>query len=329
MTLLETARTLAALANRDVLEAQPLSLESRNAVARVSLDGGDRAILKFYNPDSDPHAANRFRREEKVLTLLSGAEPPVAPRPLAGFLPAHGTALLLMEDAGEESLAHALTDGRRDWKEVVEFLARLHVAMVRMEGPLRATAMAVELDRITPQTITRRFQIAHSRILGREPAPALIAEWSGFIALLLATPAAMIHNSMSPLNVVSGPEGLRAIDWETLTWASPLWDWAELLRAPYAPMSFDEAAAIVSEQYPAHDTIEVYGRAVFSRHLDSLATVTLRRRGCMDAGQVAVAAEYARRAAFYADEVEMLMAGSDMTPPLRSTVSEMLTVARR
>lgn len=329
MTLLHTAKALAALLGRSVENARPLGAESRNAVARVTLDGGERAILKFYDPATDPHAANRFRREEKILALLKDAAPPVAPRALGGFLPASGPAMLLMEDAGEASLADALLDGRARWDEAVEFLTRLHAEMARRHGPLLATAMAVELDRVSAHTLARRFEIATRRVLGREPAPEATGALVEFLSPVLDAPGAMIHNSMSPLNIVVGPDGLRAIDWETLTLASPLWDWAELLRAPYRPMALDAAEQTVAAALRDNGAIGLYRRAVLSRHMDSLGTVVLRRRLYEDEGRPERAAEYARRAAFYAEDMENILERAQPPAPLTEAVREMADAARR
>lgn len=329
MTLLETAQTLARLLGREALEARPLGAESRNAVARVTLDGGERAILKFYDPATDPHAANRFRREEKVLTLLKAAAPPVAPRALGGFLPAQGPAMLLMQDAGAASLADALASGGANWDAAAAFLDRLHAEMDRRDGPLRATAMAVDLDRLTASTLARRFAIAVRRILDRDPDPDAVGALDDYLAPLLAAPAAMIHNSMSPLNIVTGPDGPRAIDWETLSHGSRLWDWAEMLRAPYRPRAMDESEAAVAERFPAHDTIDMYRRAVLSRHMDSLATVALRRRMYERDGRPERAAEYARRAAFYAGDLETILHRAAPPAPLGEAVRAVAHAARR
>lgn len=302
-----------------IRDVQPLATESRNALARVTVECGAetrRAILKTYEPAGDPHWANRYRREEKTLTLLAGTAPPVAPRPLAGFLPAAGPAALLMEDAGERSLADALlADGPSGlWAEAARFLARLHAAMDGMRLPLRRTAAAISLDRINGPVLMQRMRIAGTRILGAPPESGVQREMRAVLAPLLVAPKAAIHNSMSPLNVVLGADGWRAIDWETLSVASVAWDWAELLRAPYHPPPFAESEALMMEAAGAGPQItrDLFRRAALSRHLDSMATVTQRRRRFEAQGQRERAAEYARRAGFYAEDIAHLSARLDV-----------------
>jgi aminoglycoside phosphotransferase (APT) family kinase protein len=198
--------------------------------------------------------------------------------------------------------------------------------MRRLHQPLRRTAMAISLDRISAATLAQRLRIASMRLLGREPEAALLAEYRAFTAPLLCAPKAMIHNSMSPLNIAVAPDGgLRAIDWETLTLASPLWDWAEMLRAPYNAPSLDETASLVRRLFPADDTIDMFRRAVLSRHLDSLATVVQRRRLYEAEGRADRAAEYARRAAFYADDLDTLL---DLLKPAGEVARSVREMAR-
>jgi aminoglycoside phosphotransferase (APT) family kinase protein len=285
--------------------AVPLGTESRNSLWRVTLDGpAPTAILKQYDPDTDQHAANRFRREEKVLTLLAGANPHVAPRPLGGFIGPTGPALLLMEDAGPRSLADELAgaEGTKDlWSEAADFVSVLHATMAERHQPLYRTAMAIALDRIDADVVNARFRIASKRLIEAEPQPPVMAEYEALMAPLLAAPKVMIHNSLSPLNIVRGPDGWRAIDWETLTLASPLWDWAEFLRAPYQPLPFDECRRMAVEA--TGEDAGLFERAVLSRGLDSLATVVLRKRGYAEMGDTERALEYIRRSACYIDDI--------------------------
>lgn len=305
MTTEERLEALAGMAGHVVVSAEALSTESRNALWRVRLDGGTAgAILKQYDPATDPHAANRFRREEKVLTLLSGCTPPVAPAPLGGFIGPSGPAMLLMEDAGPRSLADELLAADNApslWREAVGFVGLLHAAMAKRRQPLYRTAMSIDLDRINLGVLKRRFQIAGRRLDGSEPSRSVVAEFGAVIAPLISAPKAMIHNSLSPLNIIRGPKGWRAIDWETLTLASPLWDWAEFLRAPYSPLSFEEceAIAVTATDQPA----SLFHRAVLSRSLDSLATVALRRRTFEEHGNRERTLEYARRCQCYRDGI--------------------------
>lgn len=303
MTAAEHAAFLSGLVGRTVASAVTLGAESRNRVDRVTFDDGSTGILKWYEPSVDRFWDHRFRREEKVLTLLASVEPQVAPKPLSGFIAAGGPAALLMEDAGETSLAGALTAGRMSWDEVAEFACRLHAAMDQVAQPLRRTAMSITLDRLTMGSLFSRLGVASRRMTGEEVPTAVEREYRAFVRPLLAAPKGPVHNSLSPLNVVAGRSGLRAIDWETVTWASPAWDWAELLRAPYAPLPLEEAVAAAGARGIDAD---LFRRAALCRHLDSLATVRLRRDAFEAAGAPDRSAEYARRAAFYAADVRAL-----------------------
>jgi hypothetical protein len=325
----EAARRLAGLAGREVAAVAPVASESRNGLARVLLSDGERAVLKFYDPGVDPHAANRFRREEKVLTLMGGEAPPVTPRPLAGFIAPVGPCMLLMQDAGNLSLADRLMagDGSGAWEEAIAFVTRLHAAMQRLQGPLRATAAAIDLDRITAGTLAKRFEIAANRILGRKPSAEAASAYAETVAPLLDAPGAMIHNSLSPLNLVVGDDGLRAIDWETLAWASPLWDWAELLRSPYRPLPLERCEALAAE-LAAGSPGEMFLIAVLARHLDSLGTVVLRRRLYDAEGRRDRATEYARRAHFYAEDIECVMERLAMPPDAAADIREMTRAVR-
>ena len=306
MSIADDLRSLAALAGRTVLDAQPLRTESRNALWRVTLDGQERAVLKVYDPANDPHAANRFRREEKVLTLLGAVRPAVAPCVIAGFISLLAPPMLLMEDAGDRSLAEALCqspagEAKAMWAESIDFLSRLHSEMERLRQPLYRTTMAISLDLITGPALVSRFRIAGQRLAGKEAPSDVIREFRALVAPVLAAPKAIIHNSMSPLNIVPGPDGWRAVDWETIACASPLWDWVDLLRSPYKPLPFD-----VCEDIAVRATgcaADLYLRAVLSRCLDGLATVTVRFRRFREEGHAERATEYARRVACYAGDV--------------------------
>ena len=306
MSIADDLRSLAALAGRTVLDAQPLRTESRNALWRVTLDGQERAVLKVYDPANDPHAANRFRREEKVLTLLGAVRPAVAPKLIAGFISPLAPPMLLMEDAGDRSLAEPLcqspfNESAAIWAKSIDFLYRLHSEMERLRQPLYRTAMAISLDRITGQALVSRFRIAGQRLVGKEPPAGVLREFRALMAPVLGAPKAMIHNSMSPLNIVPGPSGWRAVDWETIAYASPLWDWADLLRSPYNPLPFGDCEAIAVRI--TGSGAGIFHRAVLSRCLDGLATVTMRFRRFSEEGHAERATEYVRRAACYAGDV--------------------------
>lgn len=316
------AQGLGALLGATVSHVRPLATESRNSIARVTLEDGDgrrTAILKTYDAKGDPHWANRCRREEKTLTLLAGMDPPVAPRPIAAFLPARGPAALLMEDAGERSLADALTAGGEAlWPEAARFLSRLHAATEEARLPLKRTAMSISLDRINGPVLLRRMRIAGERILGRPPEYSAQRAMRVLVAPLLAAPKAIVHNSLSPLNIVLGPDGWRAIDWETLTVASPVWDWAELLRGPFTPLPLDASERLMVEATGADPEAgrDLFRRAALSRHLDSLATVVQRCRRYEAESRCDRAAEYRRRAQFYAGDLKDLAARLDPPPQL-------------
>lgn len=318
------AQLLGELIGCEITDAVRLNTESRNAVLRTRLADGRNAILKYYAPESDrQHWANRFRREEKVLTLLAKSEPPLAPRPLGGFIAAKGPAALLMEDAGKECLADVLLEsaGEAEWIRMADFVMDLHAGLAYHRAALKRTAFSISLDRINSQVLLSRFRIASRRLLGDTATGAVEREYRMLLSPVVTDTKGMIHNSLSPLNVVIGANGWRAIDWETLTWASPLWDWAEFLRSPYNPMPFEMAEALVAAaregERPTRRVYEkwqrrmgkinpsesLFHRAVLSRHLDSLATVHLRRLEYRKQGKLDREAEYARRMHFYAEDL--------------------------
>lgn len=306
MSIPDKLQALAALAGRTVLEARPLGSESRNSLWRATLDGNERAVLKIYDHASDPHAANRFRREEKVLALLGGDQPALAPRVIAGFISPSASPMLLMEDVGARSLADVLSEtsqgaSKGTWDEAIAFVSRLHAEMERRRRLLYRTAVSITLDRITGPVLLSRFRIASRRLAGTDAPTGASREYRLLMAPILAAPRAMIHNSMSPLNIVPAPEIWRAVDWETLACASPLWDWADLLRSPYAPLPFDECAEIAGNA--TRCGVDLFHRAVLSRCLDGLATVTMRMRRFREDGIAERETEYARRAACYACDV--------------------------
>lgn len=312
----DSLRALAGMAGSAVVSVQPMSTESRNSLWRVTLDGPvSRAILKAYDPATDPHAANRFRREEKVLTLLATAQEPVAPRVLAGMIAPSAPSLLLMEDAGNMTLADALMEmGPGVWTEAVAFAKRLHGEMARIRHPLFRTAMAISLDRISTPVLVTRFRIAAQRLVNRETPYGIRREYRDLMTPMRTAHKAMIHNSLSPLNIVLGDSGWRAVDWETLTLASPVWDWAELLRSPFCPLSYAESLDIAVEA--TGDEAGLFHRAVLSRCLDSLATVTLRGRRCHDENNPERAMEYARRSACYRADIREAMGQLEVSSDL-------------
>lgn len=320
MNLADMAHRMAVLWDASVISFQPLDAGSRNTLARVLLAtaaGEARAVLKVYDPDQDPHWANRCRREEKTLTLLADADPPIAPRPLAGWIAARGPAALMMEDAGSDALADTLRrEGSPEgWRDAADFLARLHARLAERAIPLRRTALAIELDRINGPALLARMRTASIRVLGVPPETAALRDMRVLMAPVLSARRAVVHNSLSPLNVVVGEAGFRAVDWETLAVASPVWDWAELLRAPYHPLPFEESERLFVEASGLVGQESLFRRAVFSRHVDSLGVVVRRQAFSRNRGSTAEVAEYARRARFYADDLDRLV--------------EMLPVSRR
>lgn len=307
MTVDDSLFTLAGLSGSALVSVHAMSTESRNSLWRVTLDGPvPRAVLKAYNPATDPHAANRFRREEKVLSLLAAAQAPVAPRVLAGLIAPHATSLLLMEDAGSVTLADTLLEsGPGVWPDAIAFVKRLHGEMLTLRHQLFRTALAISLDRISTQVLATRFRIAGQRLLGSDTPIGVRREYRALTAPMRTARRAMIHNSLSPLNIVIGENGWRAVDWETLTCASPVWDWAELLRSPFCPLPYAESLDIAVEATGVEPGL--FHRAVLSRCLDSLATVTLRRRRCQDENNPGRAMEYARRSACYCADIREAM----------------------
>jgi hypothetical protein len=72
----------------------------------------------------------------------------------------------------------------------------------------------------------------------------------------------------------------------------------------------------------------LFRAAVVARHLDSLATVVLRRRLYEAEGRTDRAAEYARRANFYAADIERVLERLDAPPQAAAHIHELTRAAR-
>ncbi|GEM_PF-6011073 len=320
----EQSATFAALIGRQVENARILPTDSRNTLIRLTLDGGEKAFLKFFDAPNDPHGPNRFRREEKVLTLLANVRPPVAPRPLGGWVCAEGTAGLLMEDAGTENLADRLMKAENPvelWEQTAKFVDALYDGMRLWELPLQRTALSISLDKVNAATLMIRFRTAVRRVTGGEVESRVLSAFRQFVRPALAGGREVIHNSLSPLNIVPDDSGWRAIDWETVTWANPAWDWAELLRAPYRPLPLTQAVEIAARRVDG----DAFLCASLCRCLDALGTVTLRRQSQIDKGNEEGANEYLRRALFYAEDILRIC---ELIPPAPALTRELERITR-
>ncbi|GAC1399645.1 MAG: hypothetical protein NVSMB52_13210 [Chloroflexota bacterium] len=272
--------------NVHIVAADKVSTGSRNSLLRLTLDGLEHdhrstLIAKHVARETDPFFAHHLRREERILDLLHRFAPGLAPRCVGLLLQPTDQGWLLMEDVGCRSLAVALVsthpnDGTALIHDATRQLRRLHDVLQEHHSPFFRTCYAVDLDRLTRTSLRSRFQVAWKRLSTHvaapsEPPPGLIHAWLDIMRPLLDSPRQLIHNSLSPLNIVVRDDGgMTLVDFETMTVAAPEFDTAELLRQPFQPLTWDDTLRLASAQ-GLRDTAHVSDRlhlASLSRALD-------------------------------------------------------------
>jgi aminoglycoside phosphotransferase (APT) family kinase protein len=241
-----------------------VALRSRNRLYRLRLAGAieQQLILKVVRQEGDRFWEHHLRREYWLLELLARFWPGGAPRPFA-MAAGQGWGVLVAEDVGATSLAEQVRCSRLDsglLRSILEKLAELH-AVLRAQQPIfYRVCRSIELDRVTAQSLRARAVVAGERWrAGVRQGPDRLAPGSVLQAYaeqvarpLTRAPRQMIHNSLSPLNVVLGPAP-RFVDWETMAYAAPEFDLADLLRYPDIDLT-----------WPAIDALAtgVFGRSI-------------------------------------------------------------------
>lgn len=286
----------------------PVALRSRNRLYRVELADApqSRLILKFVRREDDPYWQHHLRREHWLLELLQRFWPAAAPRPYAAAF-GQGWGLLAMEDVGERSLAEAfgtsvpgtaadiaLGGGRvsSPLLSAVDRLAALQALLRRQHRVFFRVCQSVELDRINASVLLDRLRVAQRRFGSAEGGsgtprtlpPAVLRQYQERVVRpLLASPRQMVHNSLSPLNVVLGPTP-RFVDWETMAYAAPEFDLADLLRFPTTNLAWPVVDQLVATAFgPAIDPLRLR-LAALARSLDYAGSNAQQAAKSHDAG---------------------------------------------
>ena len=250
-------------------------------------------VVKGYLPNIDLYYAHRWRREERALDLLHRYAPGLAPQPLAAAHAPGQWAALAMQHVGDRSLADGLPaaseSGRDEALRAALDAYRRFQAVTKRFGPmLRALAFQSDLDRITRQTLERRYAAAFVRLHDATASPAPTASprrtapkapWDlvdVLIKPLLNSPRRIVHNGFSPLNLIWNAERLVVIDWETLAVAPPEIDFADLLTFPDwgAPERMAHRSATVIADHQLR--LDTFWAAAAERSLTYAATAHVR-----------------------------------------------------
>jgi hypothetical protein len=226
-----------------------VALRSRNRLYRLTLEGAPvgSVIVKVVRQEDDRFWEHHLRREHWLLELLERFWPGGAPRPFAAAF-GQGWGLIVMEDVGAASLAERLEEGpasgdrpRTPLRDVLSQVAELHGVLRAEHRIFHRVCRSVELDSITAASLLARVRVARGRLqddragLAAEPAlsPSILKGYTeGVVRPLVSGRRQMIHNSLSPLNVVLGRASPRFVDWETMAYAAPEFDLADLLCYP-------------------------------------------------------------------------------------------------
>lgn len=302
-----------------IVHVAPIAQRSRNRLYRLTLDAAPLAscILKVVRQADDPFWDHHLRREHWLLNLLARFWPGGAPRAYAAaFGPGWG--LLLSEDAGSRSLAElAASAGEADahatlaeqLRATVERVAALHTALRAHERIFRRVCASVELDRMTSNALVSRLRVARERLAGGQPrmlSRALLNVYRREVVWpLVSGRRQMIHNSLSPLNVVLGAAP-RLVDWETMAYAAPEFDLAELLRYPGLGLDWQAVEALVRPALGAAIDPARLRLAALARAIDYAGSNALQRRRALAEGDVERATQTGARLRWYLDEAERL-----------------------
>ena len=274
-------RLLAALLEtRGPIVREPLGGRTRHQLQRI-LSGGQTWVLKTYRGDSDEHFAHRFRREERVLTLLASSAPGLSPAVRTGVIGTAG-AFLIMEDLGPEavSLHRGLSgsgSGTQPLAGAVAALARWHAFTEAFHDLLAAFSQSIVLDRNDRETLLRRYRLALRRAGTGVSESTAVSFASRVIDPLLKRPPRVIHNSANALNFVVRANGSVAlIDFETISLGPLEFDLAELAIHP--ALFGRHGLAGTAELYPGGLDPEALARAALLRAIDTCGALTRQAR---------------------------------------------------
>jgi hypothetical protein len=323
------------------LAITPVALRSRNHLYRLELADAPQArlILKLVRRQEDQFWQHHLRREHWLLELLQRFWPEGAPRPFAA-VSSQGWGLLIMEDVGTLSLAEAfgtpspdpLTDAARHDDRVslllpaLERLATLHAILRAQHRVFYRICQSIELDRINAATLLDRLKVAQRRFgrgeagsgTGSSLPPAVLQRYrESVIRPLLAPPRQMIHNSLSPLNVVLGATP-RFVDWETMAYAAPEFDLADLLRFPTANLSWRVVDQLVDTYFGATIQAERLRLSALARAIDYAGATARQAASSREAGDTARALLLHGSSEWYLDEARTLSADLGLADVLGS-----------
>jgi hypothetical protein len=214
----------------------------------------------------------------------------------------------------------------------LERLADLHATLRAHRLPFQRTCHSVDLDRVNRASLLARLQVVRSRLLGapdprdRSARPdlsgaVLRAYTAEVIRPLLRGHRQMIHNSLSPLNVVLGPSP-RFVDWETMALAAPEFDVAELLRFPGMGLTWPETDALVREVFEGEVDAERLRLATLTRALDYAGTNAKEYQRSQAEGDGAYGALVCARRTWYLEEARAIAAELGLAPLLGAILGE-------
>ena len=259
---------------------EPIGGPARHHLQRVR--AGDQSwVLKAYRRDRDEHFAHRYRREERMLTLLADAVPGLSPALTAGVVGPEA-ACLLMEDLGPEALSLHRTlerapGGPAPVAGAAAALSRWHAFTESRHDLLAAFCQSIVLDRNDRATLARRHRVALRRI-GVELSESDARGFADAVVdPLLERPHRVIHNSANALNfVVRGDGSVALIDFETIALGPLEFDLAELAIHPriFARHGLAGTAAM----YPGDLEPKALARAGLLRAIDACGALARQAR---------------------------------------------------
>ena len=270
----------ALLETRGAIVREPLGGRTRHQVQRIRA-GRQSWVLKSYRRETDEHFAHRFRREERILTLLAASAPGLAPAPKAGVIETDH-AFLVMDDLGPGAVSlHRVLSGAGSVTEplagAVAALAEWHAFTADLHDLLAAFCQSIVLDRNDWETLARRHLLALRRTGAEFPAAKARSFAGQVIDPLLESPGRVIHNSANALNFVVRADGSVAlIDFETISLGPLEFDLAELAIHPvvFGRHGLAGTAAL----YPGDLDPEALARAGLLRAIDACGALSRQAR---------------------------------------------------
>lgn len=204
-------------------------------------------------------------------------------------------------------------------------LADLHHTLAAQQQIFRRVCQSIDLDRITAASLLARVRVAHRR-LSEEGAPggdrlpltqgSTRAYVDAVIRPLMTGQRQVIHNSLSPLNVILSPAP-RIVDWETMALARPEFDVADLLRYPAVNLPWTTLDHMVEAAFGGRIDLTRLRLAALSRAIDYAGSNAQQARTSRKAGDVAHAVTAANRRDWYLAEARRLAADIGLATTLR------------